>query len=338
MNFLPIGKLPPEIADELTKQAPILDSQIFIGPGPGNDCAVIDNGDNYLVLKTDPVTFITNDIGKYAVHINVNDIVTTGAVPKWMLATILLPEEKTDLNLIKMISSQIFDTCKYMEISFIGGHTEVTAGLHRPIISATLIGEVEKNKLLSPRNVKNNDHILLTKCIAIEATSILANEFEAELSDVLSNEELAIAKNYASNPGISVAKEARLVSSIQGVHAMHDPTEGGLLAALWELAIASQKAIQFYLKKVKISALTEKICHHFQLEELEIISSGALLIVASSESSETIIRLLQENGIACSQIGKIEDGNIEVYSKSEEGKIVIPRPKKDAITCLFQNQ
>ncbi len=59
----------------------------------------------------------------------------------------------------------------------IGGHTEVTYGIDRPILSSTLIGEVERDKLITPRGAAPGDHLLLTKGVPIEATAILAREF-----------------------------------------------------------------------------------------------------------------------------------------------------------------
>ena len=92
---LPIGKLPADLLRSLLARAPQGDPRILLGPRIGVDCAVLDFGERLLVLKSDPITFATADIGWYLVQVNANDIATTGATPRWLLVTLLLPEGAT---------------------------------------------------------------------------------------------------------------------------------------------------------------------------------------------------------------------------------------------------
>lgn len=335
MNALPVGKLPPEIADRIVKLAPILDSRVILGPGIGLDCAVIDFGDKYLIVKTDPITFATKNIGWYAVQVNVNDIVTTGASPKWLSASILLPENKTDEHLVNNIVTQLFTACQEMGISFIGGHTEITHNFDRPIISATLLGEVAKEDFISPAMIQSGDDIVQIKELAIETTAILALEFESELSGIINREELEEAKDYLYNPGIGIYSAARSALSFGGVRAMHDPTEGGLAATLWELSIATNKLIQFIPQNILISELSKKICKHFDINPLNTISSGALVAAVDPLKSLGLVNFLNEKGILASIIGKVEDPGSQVYFLSSEGKKVLRRPDRDAIGTVF---
>jgi len=336
MTYLPLGKLPPELLSEIIHKSPILDVRVLVGPKIGMDCAIIDNGDTYLVLKNDPITFTPENIGWYTVQINVNDIVTTGATPKWMLATILLPENLTTNDMVKKISSQLFTACQEKNISFVGGHTEITYGINRPIISATLIGEVGKDSLITPGGVQIGDDILLTKAIAIEATAILANDFESLLKNSLRPDEIITAKNYIFDPGISVYKDAIVAIKSGGIHAMHDPTEGGLSSALWEMAIVSNKFFLIYEDKVKCSDLSRKICAQFGIDPINSISSGALLMTVGPNFSQDIIHELKNNGIECSIIGTIisEGANVEI--ENEKGRIILNRPDRDDITKVYK--
>jgi len=335
MTYLSLGKLPPELLNEIIQNSPVLDKRVIVGPKIGMDCSIIDNGDSYLVLKNDPITFTPENIGWYAVQINVNDIVTTGATPKWMLATVLLPENITTKEMVKTISSQLFSACREKNISFIGGHTEITHGINRPIISATLIGEVEKNNLITPGGVQIGDDILLTKGIAIEATAILANDFESFLKNSLLQEEIIEAKNYIYDPGISVYKDSIIAIQSGGIHAMHDPTEGGLSSALWEMAIVSDKSFLFYEDKVMCSNLSRKICAHFEMDPINSISSGALLMTVDPNFSQNIITELKNNGIECSIIGTIisEGANVEI--ENYKGRNILIRPDRDDITNVY---
>ncbi len=335
MEILPVGKLPPEIADRIVKLAPILDSRVIVGPGTGMDCAVIDVGTKYLVVKTDPITFATENIGWYAVQINQNDIVTTGATPKWMTATILLPENKTSEHLVNNIAAQLFAACQESGISFVGGHTEITHNLDRPIISATLLGEVNKDDFISPYFIQTGDDVILIKDLAIETTAILAHELESELATFLSEAEVNEAKQYLFDPGISVYKPARMALTFGGVHAMHDPTEGGLAAALCEFAIAANKSIRLEPKIDQISPLSKKICDHFKIDPLETISSGALIAAVDPNFTKAMIKYLHDAGINCSLIGKFEDGGNQVFFTTHLGKQLLKRPDRDAISILF---
>jgi hydrogenase expression/formation protein HypE len=233
ISRLPLGKLPPEILEGILKQAPSFDERLFLGPGTGLDCAILDYGDRYLVLKTDPITFVSDEIGWYLVQINTNDIATTGALPKWLLVTALLPEGETTPELVEKLTNQVFQACRAHQISLIGGHTEITHGLDRPILIGTLIGEVSSQNLVTPKGARPGDSILITKGIPIEGTAILAREFPTRLTGELNAGEIDIARNFLHNPGISVLKEAQIAVKTGGVTAMHDPTEGGLAAALW---------------------------------------------------------------------------------------------------------
>ncbi len=242
-NILPLGKLPPELLARLLAKAPIQDPRVLYGPGIGMDCAVIDLGQHVLVFKSDPITFATDDIGWYAVQVNANDIATTGATPRWMLATLLLPENLTDPEMVEHIFEQLAQAARQLGISVVGGHTEITYDLHRAILIGTLIGEVEREQLVMPGGARPGDRLLLTKGVPIEATALLAREFPDRLRPALTETEIEAARQYLYQPGISVVRDARIAIQTGHVTAMHDPTEGGLASALWELSEASGKQL-----------------------------------------------------------------------------------------------
>ena len=136
-----IGKLPPDLLHRLLSDAPITDPRVLIGPGIGEDAAVIYiSEDRVLVAKTDPITFASDEIGWYSVHVNANDIAATGAEPRWFLATLLVPENMPESQIEKAFR-QIADTCKDIGVSLVGGHTEVTYDIRRPIVMGAMLGE-----------------------------------------------------------------------------------------------------------------------------------------------------------------------------------------------------
>lgn len=334
---LPLGKLPSNLLASLLAQAPVTDPRVLVKPGIGLDCAVVDVGDRYLVLKSDPITFATDDIGWYLVQVNSNDIATTGGAPHWLMVTALLPEgQTTEVSLSKM-TDQLYTACREKGISVIGGHTEITYGIDRPILIGTLIGEVEKGKLVTPKGAREGDRILLTKGVPIEATAILSKEFPERLAGVLSAAELEAAQDYLFNPGISVLQDAQIATAAGQVTAMHDPTEGGLAGALWELAEACGHVLYIDRQAIPISELSQHICRAFDLEPLATIASGALLLTAVSQDTPTIIQALADANIVCVEIGEVgerDGGKTAVYQATDS---LLPRPTRDEIARVYES-
>jgi hydrogenase maturation factor len=320
----------------LLAKAPISDPRVLLGPGVGLDCAVIESGDRLLILKSDPITFAADQIGWYAVQVNANDIATTGAVPRWMLATLLLPEGSATPESVEKLGEQLFLACQELGISLVGGHTEVTAGLTRPILIGTMIGEVDRDGLITPRGSRPGDHLCLTKGVPIEATALLAREFPERLQSVLSEAELRQAQNFLHTPGISILQDARIAVTAGLVTAMHDPTEGGLVAALWELAEASQCSLLVDLARVPVPPLSEKICQAFAIDPLTSIASGALLFTAHPDHILNILAALQAQGISCREIGQVREGPPVVWQTGKTSPEVLPRPERDAVARLFE--
>ncbi|HEX9018227.1 MAG TPA: AIR synthase family protein [Anaerolineaceae bacterium] len=333
-NLLPLGKLPPELLARLLAQAPIKDPRVLYGPGIGLDCAVIDLGDRVLVFKSDPITFATEDIGWYAVQINANDVATTGAVPRWMLATLLLPEGETTQASVEAIFDQLYRAAGALGISVVGGHTEITYDLNRPILNGTLIGDVERERLIVPTGACPGDRLLLTKGVPIEGTALLAREFAQRLSGILTPAELEQARQFLYQPGISIVRDARVATQSGRIHAMHDPTEGGLAGALWELSDASGRRLVVDPSAVPIPDLSGRICAAFGLDPLATIASGALLLAAYPDDAPAIRRALEAEGIACAEIGSVEAGPAGVW---QVNGATFSRPARDDIARVYEN-
>lgn len=342
--IFPTGKIKSKILSQLLNKycSSKIDERVILGSQIGEDAAVIDMGDKYLVAKTDPVTFleyipdIYNNIGFWVVNVNVNDVVSCGAIPKWFQTTILLPEKGTTEELIEKIFKEIHDTCKNLGISVVGGHTEITVGLDKPIAIGCLMGEVEKDKLVKTSGAKVGDAVILTKGIVIEGTSIIATEKERELLERgLDKQFIERCKQYIYDPGISVLKEAILANQNFKIHAMHDPTEGGLACGLFELAYSSGTGVLIDYNSIKILPESEKLCNIYGLNPLGTISSGSLLITLDEKDSTNLIDLLIENGIYAVKIGKIVEKKegLKIIKDGIKNKLVYS--EKDEITKIF---
>jgi hydrogenase maturation factor len=333
---LPLGKLSFSLLKKLLeKYQSKPDSRVIIGPKLGEDAAVIEYPDRYLVAKTDPITFATEEIGWYAVQVNANDIATRGAVPKWFQATILLPENKTTGEVVERVFAQIYNACNQLNIAVIGGHTEISYNLDRPIVVGCMLGEVEKNKLVSTSGARTGDVILLTKGIVIEGTAIIAREKQEELKDKgYSKNFIKRCQNFIYKPGLSVLKEALLANQSE-VHAMHDPTEGGLSAGIYEIAQASQVGIVVERAKIPILEESQTLCNEYHLNPLNTITSGSLLIVSTKSESNKIIKILQKEGIKSYLIGEIKEKDYGTKIKTDNFLEDLTCSATDEITRIF---
>jgi hydrogenase maturation factor len=306
-----------------------------IGPRYGEDAAVIDLGPKYLVAKTDPITFTVERIGWYAVHINANDIATLGATPRWFLATLLLPEGRATPEMAEEIFLDILNTCQTLGIALCGGHTEVTLGLPRPIVVGQMLGEAKKSALIRKESQQPGDLIILTRGVAIEGTAILARAKGAELQTKVGRAAVSQAKRLLINPGISVVHDARLAVRSGNIHALHDPTEGGLLSGLAEIAQAGGVGLRVWKEKIPVLPETLAFSRALRFDPLALIASGALLVVAAPGSVPHLLRAYARQGVSAAVIGEIlpQKEGIMIVENRRERRLRVP--KRDEIARLL---
>ena len=332
------GKLPLEVLARLLDRIEPSDPRVVLGPRPGEDAALIDFGDRYLVAKTDPITFATDLIGWYMVNINANDLAVMGASPKWLLATILLPEGTTE-GAVAEIFGQVSEACSDLNIALVGGHTEITYGLDRPIAIGALLGEVAKDDAVLSSGIRPGDALLLTKGIALEGASILAREVPETLIDRgVSRQVIETARDLLFNPGISVIADARIVCEAAEVHAMHDPTEGGLSGGLYELAAASGVGLEVYADSIPVLPECQAVCDALDLDPLGLIASGALLAAVAQEDARATVDMLNSEGLSAGIIGHSTDQHQGVKLVSDRSTVDFPRFARDEIARFFASR
>jgi hydrogenase expression/formation protein HypE len=345
MSPLPVGKLSGDTLQRLFAKyvrggGPADEREssrrVVVGPRVGEDAAVLDMGDRYLVVTTDPITFATDAAGWYALHVNANDVAVRGARPAWFLATCLLPEGETEMGRVEELFAEIAEACDSLGVALVGGHTEVTAGLSRPIVVGAMLGEVAKDRLVTTGGARPGDALLVTKGVPLEGAALIARERgdEAARRGVPAGV-IASARALLRRPGISVVPEARVATETARVHAMHDPTEGGLATACWELAEAAEAGVRVERERVPLLPEGARLCEAFGLDPLGTIASGSLLLAVAPADAAGVAAACQSAGIACAAIGAVterRDGMVLV----EGGR---PRPLpvflQDEISKLF---
>jgi hydrogenase expression/formation protein HypE len=327
MSFLP-GKVPTKVLEEIVfRNLGAKRDDVVLSPSIGEDAAIVQAGNQLLAVSSDPITGAEEWLGWLAVHVSANDVATRGVQPRWFNSIILLPKNST-AELIEKICTQMDKAASQLNVAIIGGHCEVTPGIEHPIVTGCAIGVAEEGKYVTCGGARIGDRIILTKGTGIEGTAILASDRRTELLQVFDETFLNQAENFFEK--ISVIKDALTAFRIGGVSAMHDPTEGGVAGGLHELADAANIGFNVYEENILVPEETRKICAHFEVDPLQLISSGSLLIVAEESKTEEIISSLSKNGVQSSIIGEVTETSLgrNLVTKTGE-KTELARPVSD---------
>jgi hydrogenase maturation factor len=334
---LPAGKLPgPLLARLIESYRTEPDPAVIVTPGYGRDAAAIDvNGPSAVVVKSDPITFATGAAARYLVAVNANDIACMGGVPRWFSVVLLLPEHETTVDHVEVHFADLQAACDDAGISVIGGHTEVTSAVTRPVFVGTMIGLAGSRGLLQPGLARPGDELLLTKWIGIEGTALLARERTDELTPALGEAIVSRAAKLLRSPGISIVRDAEAVRMAPGVSALHDPTEGGIATAIHELASASGCGAEILFESVPVLPETTAICEHFGIDAWGLLSSGALLVAVSPDHRLAIELAAQDVGVPITHIGRLTDSQAGVTMIGHSGRVDLPRFDTDEVARVL---
>jgi hydrogenase expression/formation protein HypE len=330
MRLLP-GKLPVALLQRLLRFHGAPDRRVILGPAFGQDAAVIDLGSDYLILKSDPVTFTADEVGWYAVHVNANDVAVMGARPAWFQASIIVPPGTT-APAVRRIFRDIDTAARSLGIAVTGGHTEVSNAVKQPIVAGDMQGTVPRKRLVTAAGAQVGDVIVMTKSAGIEGTAIIARTRPDEARATLGDHGQRRAARFHHEPGISVVNAA-LLAAHAGASAMHDPTEGGVAAALFELATASHKRLIVDLDRISVHPYTAQLCAHFGLRPLGLIGSGALLLTIAPSAAGTLLRRLNRQGTLATVIGTVARGS-GVTASREGRRVRFAWSQRDELTRL----
>lgn len=323
-NFiLPVGKLDSDILKKIVfEKITFRRSEVITRPGIGEDCAAIDFGQYECVVSTDPITAAVNDIGRLSIHISCNDVASNGIEPLGILLTVMLPVGTTTGD-IEKIMSDAAHAAELCNVEIIGGHTEITPAVAKPVIVSTAIGRAVCGASASAKDMKPGDFIYMTKTAGIEGTGIIACDFEKELLTIMSSEEVEEAKALLDL--VNVIPEGLIGGSV-GTSGMHDITEGGILGAVWEMCRISGNGADVYIDKIPVLDVTKKVCGHFDIDYLRLISSGCMLMVVTAENSAEMEKRMAEAGIRFTQIGVVKEHENDIMAKYDDGREEIVAP------------
>ncbi len=324
---LPAGKLPGPLLERLIETYRTdPDPDVLVAPGYGRDAAAIHlDGSGPLVVKSDPITFATTAAATYLVAVNANDIACLGGTPRWLSVVLLLPEHDTTIGQVESLFADLQVACNDAGVSVIGGHTEVTSAVNRPVFVGTMLGIASAHGLIEPGRAQPGDDLLLTKWIGIEGTALLARERTAELVAAIGESTVSRAAKLLRMPGISIVRDAQAVCESPGITALHDPTEGGIATAIHEIASASHCGAEILADAIPVLPETTAICTYFGLNPLGLLSSGSLLIAVSQDHRRSVELTAAGAGIPITHIGRLAEADRGVTMIGRTGRANVPR-------------
>ncbi|MGL6174124.1 MAG: AIR synthase family protein [Cellulosilyticaceae bacterium] len=304
INMIQPGKVPNEILrEQIFNELKFKRDEVVVYPNVGEDCSVLEfEKDMQIVLSTDPITGAISEIGNLAVNISCNDVCSSGAEPVGILVTLLLPVGTTKED-VQRIMKDIHSVAEKNKVVVLGGHSEVTDAVVRPIISTTVIGKVKKGHLVCTNGARVGDDLILTKWAGLEGTAIIAHDYEKELRRHLDKDTIDQAQGLKEH--LSVIHESKLIQNLE-ITSMHDVTEGGVLGGCYEVAECSGVGVEIILENIPVLECTRAICELAQISPYKLISSGCMLLTTSE--GEKCIEILQAEGIQATIIGRIIDG------------------------------
>ena len=303
--LLPAGKLPHSLLARLLEQHVERDASVVVGPGLGRDAAVVHHEGGYLVVKSDPITFAADRAAEHLVHVNANDLACMGAQPRWLLVTALFPEHRTTERLVERTFRELRSACASAGVALVGGHTEITLGLDRPLLIGSMLGDVAMDGLVDPTKARAGDRLLMTKMAGIEGTAVLAAERRSLLKARLGIATTLQARGMLDDPGISIVREAHLLSTDGLASALHDPTEGGIATAVHELAAAAGLGAFISRDRIPVADATMALCEVLGLDPIGLLASGSLIAAIPADHAGEAERRLTDGGISWSWIGKL---------------------------------
>ena len=332
-----IGKLRSEDLARLLSTIE-LDESVMVGPAIGEDAAVVRLGDKALVLTTDPITFATDLIGWYAVHISANDVAAMGAEPKWFMFTLIMDTGSTTAKVRKAFA-QARQACKSLGVTLVGGHTETADGVEQPIAVGSMIGIADPDRVVRTSGAKPGDAIILAGYAAVEGTALLAHEAAGELAaNGVRQETINRARDFLFDPGISAVAAARAAMRAGRPSAMHDPTEGGVATALLELATASGIGLRVDRERIKTLPETDEITRAVGIDPLGLVSSGSHLITTPAEAARDILAAIQAAGVFCGVIGEALPRQDGLTIVDDSGPATLPVFQRDEIARFLDTR
>jgi hydrogenase expression/formation protein HypE len=320
-----IGKVDPDsLAALVLGRTGAPDERVLQGPAYGEDTAAIELEEGILVVNADPISLAVGRVGTLGVDVAANDVAASGATPEWLTSVVFLPGSDDALD---TITAQLDEAARRLGIAIVGGHSEYAPALSTPMLVLTCFGLTDR--YVPTGGAEPGDRLVLTKGAGIEATAILATDFRDRLAGRVDEATLEAAEGFYDE--VSVVPDAAVLRAY--ANAMHDPTEGGLVDGLLELAVASGVRLEVDREAIPVREETRRLCAAAGVDPLRTFGSGALLAAVPEESTAAALSGLEERGIDAAVIGTVGESEEPVLDLGGER---FEEPVRDDMYALWE--
>ena len=325
MTELNQGKIPENVLKRSILK-PISHRRIeaLLGAKAGGDAAI---------LKTDGLTVVSSasaSLGiRHAVYSAANNIGAKGGDAVGLMVFATLPEG-TEEPVLKETEAETERYCQELSLEIIGGHTEISPAVTKPLISVTAIGKASEASVNGLSGAEAGDSLILAGHIALEGTAMIASEREAEVLAKFPAEMVRKAQDFGNRLSVRKASDTAFRA---GASAMHDLSTGGVFAGLWEIADFAGLGLMADMRKLPVRQESIEICNVFDINPYGLLSGGGLLIAA--KDPEAMLAALEREGINAAIVGSFTDSNDRVLINGDT-KRFLEFPKTDEIYGLIK--
>ena len=310
-----MGKLPNKELKQLLSCIK-KDSRVIIQPMIGYDSGVHIIDGKCLVVASDPCTGVPEEwFGYLLINYASSDVALSGAKPEFCTINLLGPSP-TNAEVFQKIMKQTCLAADELDITIVRGHTGTYDSLQGLVGVATVYGTVQLEKLITPGNAKPGDLIFCTKPLGLETVinfSLTQKKLAEELFGKEQQERLSRQVRMQS-----CVREAQQLAQTGVVHAMHDATEGGFVAALNELANASGVGFRVDWEKIHLSKEVLALQSYFNLSDEQVLamsSTGTVLAAVDHQAQEKVNAALRQCGLTASFLGEFTENQVRVMVK-----------------------
>lgn len=323
-------------------------SEVSTGPSFGVDVSVIDLPNGLaMAMTSDPLSLIPSlglaESAWLSVHLMANDMATTGFAPMYGQFVLNLPAQFSTED-FKTYWNYIHQYCKEIGVAITGGHTGFIEGQNSTIAGGgTFTTVAAKEQILTSAKANAGDVILVTKQAALTATSILAMSFPETVKNKAGKEvyDKACQLFWQTSSLKDALTAVGTDEKLNEVTAMHDVTEGGVLGAVYELAVASGNGVRLYNNSIPVGELQQIVCNLFDLDPRYVVGAGAMIITVKKGAEDAVIKRLQQVNISCTAMGEItakEKGRKIIVNDVEEELVYLERdPYWNAFFEAYKN-
>jgi hydrogenase expression/formation protein HypE len=270
---------------------------------PLNDNALLEAVPGRLAFTTDafvvkPLFFPGGDIGKLAVCGTVNDLAVGGAKPLYVSASFVL-EEGLPLEDLDSVAASMAEAAREAEVQIVTGDTKVVdrGAADGMFITTTGIGAVPEGLDLSPTRIREGDAVLLSGTLADHGVALYCLR-----------EGIDLATDAVSDCACLGTLAAAVVESTgPSLHAMRDPTRGGLAASVVEMARAAAVSVELHEGAIPVRDSVRSACEVLGFDPLTVANEGKLIAFVSPDRADAALRALRKHplGQEAAVIGEV---------------------------------